>query len=62
MARAPPPSCGWAVTSRKVKPLGPATRTAIRDYERSLGLAQTGEPSKKLFASLQEMRSLTATK
>ena len=29
--------------------LGPATRTAIRDYERSLGLAQTGEPSKTLF-------------
>ena len=29
--------------------LGPATRSAIRDYERSLGLAQTGEPSKALF-------------
>ena len=29
--------------------LGPATRAAIRDYERSLGLAQTGEPSKTLF-------------
>ena len=40
--------------------LGPATRTAIRDYERSLGLAQTGEPSKALFDSLKEMRGLTA--
>jgi TPR repeat protein/peptidoglycan hydrolase-like protein with peptidoglycan-binding domain len=39
--------------------LGPATRTAIRDYERSLGLAQTGEPSKALFDSLKEMRGLT---
>lgn len=40
--------------------LGPATRTAIRDYERSLGLAQTGEPSKALFDSLKEMRGLTS--
>jgi TPR repeat protein/peptidoglycan hydrolase-like protein with peptidoglycan-binding domain len=40
--------------------LGPATRTAIRDYERSLGLAQTGEPSKTLFDSLKEMRGLTS--
>ena len=39
--------------------LGPATRTAIRDYERSLGIAQTGEPSKALFDSLKEMRGLT---
>jgi localization factor PodJL len=39
--------------------LGPATRAAIRDYERSLGLAQTGEPSKALFDSLKEMRGLT---
>ncbi len=42
--------------------LGPGTRTAIRDYERSLGLAQTGEPSKMLFESLKEMRSLTTAK
>jgi peptidoglycan hydrolase-like protein with peptidoglycan-binding domain len=42
--------------------LGPATRTAIRDYERSLGLTQTGEPSKVLFESLKEMRVLTTTK
>jgi localization factor PodJL len=40
--------------------LGPATRAAIRDYERSLGVAQTGEPSKTLFDSLKEMRGLTA--
>jgi TPR repeat protein/peptidoglycan hydrolase-like protein with peptidoglycan-binding domain len=40
--------------------LGPATRSAIRDYERSLGIAQTGEPSKTLFDSLREMRGLTA--
>jgi len=40
--------------------LGPATRAAIRDYERSLGLAQTGEPSRTLFDSLKEMRGLTA--
>ena len=40
--------------------LGPATRSAIRDYERSLGIAQTGEPSKTLFDSLKEMRGLTA--
>ena len=39
--------------------LGPATRAAIRDYERSLGVAQTGEPSKTLFDSLKEMRGLT---
>lgn len=39
--------------------LGPATRAAIRDYEKSLGLAQTGEPSKTLFDSLKEMRGLT---
>jgi TPR repeat protein/peptidoglycan hydrolase-like protein with peptidoglycan-binding domain len=42
--------------------LGPATRTAIRDYERSLGLAQTGEVSKTLFDSLKEMHLLTASK
>ena len=40
--------------------LGPATRAAIRDYERSLGLAQTGEPSRTLFNSLKEMRGLTS--
>ncbi|MGZ5904202.1 MAG: peptidoglycan-binding protein [Reyranella sp.] len=36
---------------------GPATRTAILDYERSAGLAQTGEPSTALFESLKEART-----
>jgi TPR repeat protein/peptidoglycan hydrolase-like protein with peptidoglycan-binding domain len=35
---------------------GPATRAAILDYERTAGLAQTGEPSKALFESLKEAR------
>ena len=36
---------------------GPATRAAILDYERTAGLAQTGEPSKALFEiSLKETR------
>jgi peptidoglycan hydrolase-like protein with peptidoglycan-binding domain len=35
---------------------GPATRAAILDYERTAGLAQTGEPSKALFESLKELR------
>src|SRR5262249_38695872 len=42
--------------------MGPATRAAIRDYERSLGLAETGQPSKTLFESLKEIRSLTTAK
>jgi peptidoglycan hydrolase-like protein with peptidoglycan-binding domain len=33
---------------------GPTTRAAILDYERTAGLAQTGEPSKALFESLRE--------
>lgn len=36
--------------------LGPVTRTAIRDYEKSAGLRITGEPSKALFDSLKEKR------
>ena len=40
---------------------GPATREAIRDYERTMSLAQTGEPSKALFELLKEMRNLTAS-
>ncbi len=40
--------------------LGPATRAAIRAYERSLGIAEKGEPTKTLFDSLKEMRGLTA--
>ena len=35
---------------------GPATRAAIVDYERTAGLAQTGEPSRALFESLKDMR------
>lgn len=36
--------------------LGPVTRTAIRDYEKSAGLRITGEPSKALFDSLKDKR------
>ncbi|MBL6613344.1 MAG: SEL1-like repeat protein [Reyranella sp.] len=42
--------------------LGPATRTAIREYERLLGLTQTGEPGKSVFDSLKEVRSIAKTK
>ncbi len=35
-----------------------ATRAAIRDYERMANLKETGEPSKAVFDSLKEMRSL----
>ena len=38
--------------------IGPITLAAIRDYQRIAGLKQTGEPSKELFESLKEMRSL----
>ena len=36
---------------------GPATRAAILEYERTAGLAQTGEPTKALFESLKDMRA-----
>ncbi|HSI01757.1 MAG TPA: SEL1-like repeat protein [Reyranella sp.] len=36
--------------------LGPITIAAIRDYQRTVGLPQTGEPSKPLFESLKEKR------
>lgn len=36
--------------------MGPLTRTAIRDYEKTAGLRITGEPSKALFDSLKEKR------
>ena len=36
---------------------GPATRAAILDYERTAGLAQTGEVAKALFESLKETRA-----
>jgi peptidoglycan hydrolase-like protein with peptidoglycan-binding domain len=41
---------------------GPLTSAAIREYQASVGLAQTGEPSKELFESLKEMRKLTGGK
>jgi peptidoglycan hydrolase-like protein with peptidoglycan-binding domain len=41
---------------------GPATRAAILDYERTAGLAQTGEPSKALFESLKETRGTMTRK
>ena len=41
---------------------GPLTRAAISDYQKSVGLPQTGEPSKELFDSLKEMRKLTGAK
>ena len=36
--------------------IGPMTRTAIRDYEKTAGLKITGEPSKVLFDSMMERR------
>lgn len=40
--------------------VGPLTRAAIREYQRSVGLKETGEPSKELFESLKEVRALMA--
>jgi peptidoglycan hydrolase-like protein with peptidoglycan-binding domain len=37
-----------------------ATRAAIRDYQRTAGLKESGEPSRALFESLKEMRKLMA--
>src|SRR5436190_16874214 len=31
---------------------GPATRTAIRDFEKSAGLAETGQPSREVYVAL----------
>jgi TPR repeat protein/peptidoglycan hydrolase-like protein with peptidoglycan-binding domain len=42
--------------------LGPATRAAIREYERLAGLKETGEPSKVLFDSMKETRTLMTPK
>ena len=36
--------------------IGPMTRTAIRDYEKTAGLKITGEPSKALFDSMMQRR------
>lgn len=41
---------------------GPATRAAIREYQHTVGLKESGEPSKALFDSLKEMRALMAPK
>jgi len=41
---------------------GPLTSAAIREYQGSVGLPQTGEPSRDLFDSLREMRKLTGSK
>ncbi len=38
------------------------TRNAIRDYERMAGLKESGEPSKAVFDSLNEMRALMGGK
>jgi len=40
--------------------VGPITAAAIREYQRTAGLAQTGEASKELFESLKAARSRTA--
>ncbi len=37
-----------------------ATQTAVRDYQRTAGLKETGEINKALFESLKEMRKLMA--
>lgn len=42
--------------------LGPATKTAIRDYEKLAGLKITGEPSKAVFDSLVDLRQLMGPK
>jgi len=34
--------------------LGPMTRTAIRDFQRSAGLKETGEPSKDVYVALRQ--------
>jgi peptidoglycan hydrolase-like protein with peptidoglycan-binding domain len=36
--------------------IGPLTRRAIRDYQRTAGLKETGEASQALFESLKEAR------
>lgn len=42
--------------------VGPATRAAIRKYERMAGLKVTGQPGKALFDSLKETQLLVAPK
>jgi peptidoglycan hydrolase-like protein with peptidoglycan-binding domain len=38
--------------------VGPATKAAIRDYERASGLKETGEPTQAVLDSLKEMMGL----
>ena len=42
--------------------LGPATRAAIQDYQRAMGLKISGEPNREVFESLKEMRAITKPK
>lgn len=42
--------------------LGPATRAAIQDYQRAMGLKVSGEPNREVFDSLKEMRAITKPK
>ena len=42
--------------------LGPMTRTAIRDFEKSRGLPQTGDPSKAVFDALKDARAPSTPK
>jgi len=37
--------------------LGPLTRTAIRDFQRSIGVAETGEPSKEVYVALRQVQA-----
>ncbi len=39
--------------------LGPATRAAIQDYQRAMGLKVSGEPNREVFDSLKEIRAIT---
>jgi len=37
--------------------LGPMTRNAIRDFQRSIGLPETGEPTKELYVALRQAQA-----
>ena len=41
--------------------LGPMTRSAIRDFQKSVGLAETGEPSREVYAALLSTRQDVVT-
>jgi hypothetical protein len=40
--------------------LGPLTRSAIREFQRSTGLTETGEPSKELYVALRQAQAKRA--